>query len=697
MPAWNIDTKVTFAPMITIGSHTVNVKPNWLILINDVEYPIVKEAACSYSEIIREHCRVFTTSPRYEVKFNVDGDHSQDLASLFQWKPIDVGPDNFAFLQKVAEELQIPFLKGILSVYEYMDVTADKALTASCPDLEYMEKLSNEIFSETRKPAGLIQTADPEKLSRLLLNYCIARPHRIEEVIEYVAGREDLYPTFCKFILTKYALGSEFEQELTFIMEKLLSNNRLKFADLAKLNLSFNLIQYADKKQYEKTLEDANKKYNGQLENINKLKAKDWELQRSLAGGGINPAEIAVAIRKDDLKTFKLLCKNPNDVIYPSPYERCSFINSKPRTLLEYAAFFGSLKCFSYLQLNNAKMSGNMYQFAICGGNSQILNICEKYHTPFADTLRAAIVYHRPDICEAYFVNDEYILQKSIEFYQTQVFLNFVKENESISHLLFEVCKQDNTGFLEILLRCADRDLNARQELTQKHTLQVCAENASFGCLKILSLEEGIDLHAKNHTDNDNTLLHYACQKGDIRTVELLFQSPFLGDINETNIYGMTPLHSASSAGQTEIVKLLLGKEKCNRQVTTTNGMTPLHLACQGGHAETVATLIKEGFDINAKAFLNNNPLYFAVKSGSRETVVLLLKRKELDINARCENGDTALHVAAASGDKKMVKLLLKKKGIDKNIRNRDALTPAKVTKSKDISELINNAEPPQA
>ncbi|OHT02579.1 hypothetical protein TRFO_30244 [Tritrichomonas foetus] len=693
MPAWNIETKISFSPLVTIGDHVINIQPNWTIVINGTEYQIVREAASVFSDVIKEHVRINPESDRYIVKTEVDSTHIAELLNLFLWKPIEISNENLAFFQKIHEELQIPFIAQMISVFQNMDLNADQALNESCPNLEKTESLITEIFNETRKPSGLIEKVKPQDICHHLFTYCVARPHRIEEVIDYISDREDLYPVFGEYVIKKYTHGSEFTQELSLMIEKLLSKNRLKFQDLHKINLPFNLIQYADHEQFDKTLKDATEKYPN-LINIEKLKAKDWQLQRQLASEGVNPDDIATSIRNDDLKTFKILCRNPNATILPSPYERCSFINKCERTLLEYAAFFGALKCFSYLQLNNAKMSRNMYQFAIAGGNTQILKICETYHTPYIDTLRAAIIYHRPDICENYFVNDHEILEKCIEFNQTQVFLNFVKENQNHNSLLFEVCRQDNTGFLEILFRCNDLDLNARQERTQKCALQICCENGCYGTLKQLSIQEKIDLNARNPNDNDSTLLHYACGRGDMKTVKLLFESPFLGDINETNVYGMTPLHCACSEGQAEVVTFLLSKKKCNRDAKTQHGYTALHLACKNGHANVVSILIKNGFDINAKGFYNNTPLYFASQSGCREAAVYLLKRKDIEVNARGENGNTALHVAAAAGDAKMVKLLLKKKGIDRNLKNRDGKLPTRVAATKQIEELIATYNP---
>ena len=86
-----------------------------------------------------------------------------------------------------------------------------------------------------------------------------------------------------------------------------------------------------------------------------------------------------------------------NQTIEPSLYERCSFVNTENVSLIDFAAFFGSIKCFKFLLLNGSNTK-NTGKYAVAGGNLEILHLCEQNHSTFEGSYEAAIKYHRNDI-----------------------------------------------------------------------------------------------------------------------------------------------------------------------------------------------------------------------------------------------------------------------------------------------------------
>ena len=71
---------------------------------------------------------------------------------------------------------------------------------------------------------------------------------------------------------------------------------------------------------------------------------------------GVNPSDIANVIRSDDVgKLQEMSSQNDFDFIQsiePSFYERFLFVNQKIVSLIDYAAFFGSIKCFKFRIFN---------------------------------------------------------------------------------------------------------------------------------------------------------------------------------------------------------------------------------------------------------------------------------------------------------------------------------------------------------
>ena len=52
----------------------------------------------------------------------------------------------------------------------------------------------------------------------------------------------------------------------------------------------------------------------------------------------------------------------------------------KKITLIEYAAFFGSIQIFNYLKLNKISLTPSLWKYAIHGNNAEIIQILEENH-----------------------------------------------------------------------------------------------------------------------------------------------------------------------------------------------------------------------------------------------------------------------------------------------------------------------------
>ena len=123
---------------------------------------------------------------------------------------------------------------------------------------------------------------------------------------------------------------------------------------------------------------------------------------------GENPDSIAALLRKDDIETFQWLVNSKfhsleefmekHGKIRRSIYERKSVVN-KNLTLIEYAAFYGSVKCFKYLLMNECKLD-MAAKYAVAGSNSEIIHICQQHKATFDGSLLLSIRYHRWEITE---------------------------------------------------------------------------------------------------------------------------------------------------------------------------------------------------------------------------------------------------------------------------------------------------------
>ncbi|KAJ8686428.1 hypothetical protein QAD02_022222 [Eretmocerus hayati] len=113
-------------------------------------------------------------------------------------------------------------------------------------------------------------------------------------------------------------------------------------------------------------------------------------------------------------------------------------------------------------------------------------------------------------------------------------------------------------------------------------------------------LELGADINWVNEdgfgvnstTPNGSTILQYAAQYGDRRTIKLLLKAGL--EVDDANYEGKTPLHTAVSQGSVEAVKILVERD-ADISKTDRDWNTALHLAVLRGDIEIVKLLIKKG------------------------------------------------------------------------------------------------------
>ena len=73
--------------------------------------------------------------------------------------------------------------------------------------------------------------------------------------------------------------------------------------------------------------------------------------------------------------------------------------------LIDIAAFYGSINCFKFLFMNNVEVTENTCEYAVCGGNIEIVRILEQKGLPFRCSLLHSIECHRDEITDWLLLN----------------------------------------------------------------------------------------------------------------------------------------------------------------------------------------------------------------------------------------------------------------------------------------------------
>ncbi|XP_034949608.1 ankyrin-1-like [Chelonus insularis] len=188
-------------------------------------------------------------------------------------------------------------------------------------------------------------------------------------------------------------------------------------------------------------------------------------------------------------------------------------------------------------------------------------------------------------------------------------------------------------------------------------------------CLK--GNNEAVKILLENHANpnvrdrNGETALHLICSwesKTNLQIIKLLLK--YNADIEAMDDRGWTPLITACSIGNAEVVKCLL-EHHANPNVTDWIGQPALHLVCSWESETTpqiIKLLLKYNADIEAVDEQGRTPLFVACKSGNVAAVQCLLEN-HVNPNATNQHSQTALHYicsAKPGTTLQIIQLLLK-------------------------------------
>ena len=344
-------------------------------------------------------------------------------------------------------------------------------------------------------------------------------------------------------------------------------------------------------------------------------------------------------IRNDSLEYF-IAFINRNNIslstkIKTSIYETNPFlIKNIEQSLIEYAAFFGSIQIFQYLLMNNINLTPSLWRYVIHGRNADLVHLLEDNHVEcdIEKNIIESIKCHHNQFAN-YFLNST---QKSVQSYISVVlkYYNFeYLENEFINEIyFFDFCKNDYLSFVQKLLPNAliNEVVNTKKEhqkinidwdeselyqiitnikIKKRTALHVAIEKENIEMVKILLTRKDIDINlywkSKNENcliDDKKTALHLAVEKSNVEIVKLLLLYQNI-DVNcltlafkGPDLIEKTALQIAVENENAEIVKLLLSKpnidvnnymisntllRSCNRKK-----MTALYIAVEKDNIE---------------------------------------------------------------------------------------------------------------
>lgn len=176
-------------------------------------------------------------------------------------------------------------------------------------------------------------------------------------------------------------------------------------------------------------------------------------------------------------------------------------------------------------------------------------------------------------------------------------------------------------------------------------------------------------------------VLHDLVLKNDL--IEIKKLQPSAEDIDATNQDGLTPLHLATYANETEVALYLINHSG-EVNVKDPNETTPLHWSAYHGNAPLIQALLDKNAignpDIN-----KIEPIHLAALNGHTNCI----KFMENSLLRPDSGGITPLHLAAHAGRQEVIQLI-DKCGIDPNINDQNSIQPIHLAAASNHTDIVS-------
>lgn len=326
----------------------------------------------------------------------VPSDVDDHFKLLLEGSPITITKENSSKCRSLGSQLGIT---GMVEVADFVDSFSPQFARVS--DLAEIQKELMEINETNYEQISnnilknYMQNYDYSTICWLILSIAITKPYE-----------NDSLARFCQLLLQN--TSDEFKAEFKKTILRDFNSININAFFYSKVSLYCEDLFNEDEK---KIIEKLNADFFEKEISKSKQKVNDPSEIKICCQTGFNSGALQKIIRNDDVDKFQRIFIV--DGIKPDMHfhmiERVPLLNRCP-TLIQYAAFFGSIKIFKFLLLQKASLTTcdlarrNSFTFALAGGNTEIIHIIQqelKKTQEFnvtTDLLRNAIKYGQNDV-----------------------------------------------------------------------------------------------------------------------------------------------------------------------------------------------------------------------------------------------------------------------------------------------------------
>lgn len=208
---------------------------------------------------------------------------------------------------------------------------------------------------------------------------------------------------------------------------------------------------------------------------IKKIENEDISDLETKRNNEFNEDPVYNYIKNDIIEDFIIYVNKTNlllnSTINCSFYETNLFVLKNKLTLIEYAAFFGSLQILKYLHLNRIEITQNTWIAAIHSQNPELIRYLEENEKIHEDPafmkilINEAIKCHHNDIkdyFQNYYVNNEDEIKPFSIFCQSLKYYNYayLRKDMINKNAFANFCKYNYYTFAQLVLENSTFDIN---------------------------------------------------------------------------------------------------------------------------------------------------------------------------------------------------------------------------------------------
>ena len=421
----------------------------------------------------------------------------QDIEHLFNGEDISINQNNSKYLNKISEYFEIKSLHHFITDKVFKEESIFHNFIEDIIESYYVQleesilliSDKSKLSESSQICSPIIKTIGETTFLRILIKIFETRSTiSLENLVLFLEILDKEYSNLIQIIYSKANLIYDKEEIriVYFILHELYEKELITRANLenyfeltretreCKEKYPFLFIDIFGKEFYDL------QKYSLSDKEIQSLNREEFDIHKRNVHKCHNEEEILIFIREDNIEQVQEYEKkygriNIQENIRRSEYEKNSIINDGKCRIIDYCAFFGSIKCFNYFLNQNPNYEiQEILKYAISGGHESILEIMKNHNLTYENMLEVSAKYHQHSIFEWIYSN-EYdqkstkLMIISVENYNFQTFLYLVEKVFSLFEMFISLVISNNyyllTKYLEII-SSTEKELYLNDKIT---------------------------------------------------------------------------------------------------------------------------------------------------------------------------------------------------------------------------------------